>query len=125
MIRAYERGFRGYIVLKGPGRVQVPTLSFLGLREDLFWSSLGLNFREDFFFFRSSPNFGQKIGFFGLHQILGKNSDLISVKTFFFCFWSSHNFWQKIIIKNFAQLWCPKRFGGPASTFVPPGKISL
>ena len=70
--RAYERGFRGYIVpgLGRPGRVQVATLSF---GPDL---SEGSNWSEDFF---SSPNFGQNVGpnmsenlfFFALRLILG------------------------------------------------------
>ena len=47
--------------------------------------------------------------FFGLHLILGEKSD-----------WSSH-----LLAENRNKLWCPERFGGPASTFVPPGKISL
>ena len=93
----------------------------LWAREDLFFALhliLGRKWDEIrvktfffcFFFFCSSPNFGEKMGprvktfFFALHLILGRKWDQIRLKTFF-C--SSPN------------------FGSPASIFVPPGKISL
>ena len=124
--------FRGYIVpgpgpsgprLKGPGRVQLPTLSF-GIAPwgvfrggrwamannfllfSIIWAKIRTKFEWRTFLFCSSPNFGQKIG-----QYFSK--DLVFL--LFTYFWA----------KNFAQVWCPKRFGGPVSTFVPPGKISL
>ena len=113
MARACERGFRGYITpgptsyagLGGLGRVQVSALSFGSLLH---------------------PG-----AYLGLHPTLGKKSNQISVKTFF-C--SSTNFGQKFGKKNLRKfgagsliygLGGPIRFGGPVSTFVPPGKISL
>ena len=71
--RAYERGFRGYIVpgpggpgLRGPGRVGIVASSFgpnffasLSFNQARIWAKMGLNLSEDLFIF-------------ALHLILGK-----------------------------------------------------
>ena len=79
--RAYERGFRGYIVpgpgLRGPGRVKAVAFSF-GARIFFLpaqFAFLTLGKGRPFLFF-----------FAALNLILGKNWDQIRVKTFFVSF---------------------------------------
>ena len=111
--------------LGGPGRVEVVASSFepnfslsCPFSVPGFGQIRGPNLSEDLFlfFFCSSPNFGQKIG-------PNLREDL------FFC--SSPNFGQ-IRGPNLSEdlqfdlFVCTSLiFGGPASIFVPPGKISL
>ena len=137
VLRAYEGGFRGYIV-PGPGRVEAVAFS---LEQEFFSpcpicvSDLGYGKTKFEWrpFFCPSPNFGEKL-------------DQIWVKTFFFCssstncgekfewrpffFCSSPNFGEKLgpnLSEDLFFFFCcsSPNFGGPELIFVPPAKISL
>ena len=80
--RAYERGFRGYIVPEpGPRGAQTQgARKSLGSRVKIFWSGLHSSWEKNrtkfqrrpfFFFVWSSPNFGGKIGL--NFTVFGKN----------------------------------------------------
>ena len=88
-------GFKRYIV-PGPRWARKSSGAHVRFWCRTQWRMHGIKFQQRPFFW-SSPNFGQKIG--------------LNISEDFFFFWSS--------------VWCPKRFGGPVSTFVPPGEISL